>query len=49
VGGFRLEPLVRVAGLLTPVSRRFIVMDSVAALPVERVPAEAADAISGRD
>ena len=33
VGGFTQEPLVRVAGLLAPVSRRFIVMDSVAALP----------------
>jgi hypothetical protein len=31
VGGFEREPLVRVAGLLTPVSRRFAVMDSVAA------------------
>jgi hypothetical protein len=36
VGGFEREPLVRVAGVLTPVSRRYIVMDSVAALPVER-------------
>jgi hypothetical protein len=35
VGGFEREPLVRIAGLLTPVSRRYIVMDSVAALPPE--------------
>ncbi|MCH7991514.1 MAG: hypothetical protein IIC35_03785, partial [Gemmatimonadetes bacterium] len=34
VGGFETEPLVRVAGLLTPVSRRQLVIDSVAALPV---------------
>ncbi len=34
VGGFEREPLVRVAGLLTPVSRRQLVIDSVAALPV---------------
>lgn len=33
VGGFEREPLVRIAGLLTPVSRRFAVMDSVAAAP----------------
>jgi hypothetical protein len=33
VGGFENEPLVRVAGLLTPVSRRHFVIDSVAALP----------------
>jgi hypothetical protein len=33
VGGFPLEPLVRVAGVLTPVSRRFVVIDSIAALP----------------
>jgi hypothetical protein len=33
VEGFEREPLVRVAGVLTPVSRRRIVMDSVAALP----------------
>lgn len=31
--GFEYEPLVRVAGVLTPVSRRQIVIDSVAALP----------------
>ena len=34
VGGFEREPLVRVAGVLTPVSRRYVVMDSIAALPV---------------
>ena len=33
VGGFETEPLVRVAGVLTPVSRRHLVIDSVAALP----------------
>jgi hypothetical protein len=33
VGGFEREPLVRVAGLLAPVSRRHLVIDSVAALP----------------
>ena len=33
IEGFEREPLVRVAGVLTPVSRRHIVMDSVAALP----------------
>lgn len=33
VGGFSNEPLVRVAGVLTPVSRRHFVIDSVAALP----------------
>ena len=33
VEGFEWEPLVRVAGVLTPVSRRYIVLDSVAALP----------------
>lgn len=33
VEGFEEEPLMRVAGLLTPVSRRYVVMDSVAALP----------------
>lgn len=32
VGGFEREPLVRVAGLLAPVSRRYVVMDSVAAV-----------------
>lgn len=31
--GFDSEPLVRVAGLLTPVSRRHLVIDSVASLP----------------
>ncbi|MDH3269794.1 MAG: putative glycoside hydrolase [Gemmatimonadota bacterium] len=35
VGGFEEEPLLRVAGVLTPASRRHIVMDSVAALPSE--------------
>ena len=35
VEGFEREPLVRVAGVLTPVSRRYIVLDSVAALPSE--------------
>ena len=35
VEGFEREPLVRVAGVLTPVSRRFFVLDSVAALPPE--------------
>jgi len=34
VGGFEREPLVRVAGVLTPVSRRHHVIDSVAALSV---------------
>lgn len=33
VGGFQAEPLVRVAGVLTPASRRHVVIDSVAALP----------------
>lgn len=33
IGGFEHEPLVRVAGVLAPVSRRHIVIDSVAALP----------------
>jgi len=37
VGGFEREPLVRVAGLLTPVSRRQLVIDSVAALPPEPI------------
>jgi hypothetical protein len=31
--GFETEPLIRVAGLLTPVSRRLAVIDSVEALP----------------
>jgi hypothetical protein len=35
VSGFTNDPLVRVAGVLTPVSRRHQVMDSVAALPIE--------------
>ncbi len=35
VEGFEREPLVRVAGVLTPVSRRYIVLDSVAALRPE--------------
>ena len=34
VSGFEVEPLVRVAGVITPVSRRQLVIDSVAALPV---------------
>jgi len=40
VDGFEREPLIRVAGVLTPVSRRHIVMDSVAALPepIDSVP-----------
>ncbi|MDA0329335.1 MAG: putative glycoside hydrolase [Gemmatimonadetes bacterium] len=33
IEGWGYEPLVRVAGLLTPVSRRHVVIDSVAALP----------------
>lgn len=33
-GGFELEPLVRVAGVLAPVSRRQLVIDSIAAIPV---------------
>jgi hypothetical protein len=40
VGGFEREPLVRVAGVLTPVSRRYIVMDSIAALPAVEEPVE---------
>ena len=32
-GGFQEEPLMRVAGVLTPVSRRHLVIDSVATLP----------------
>ena len=35
VEGFEREPLVRVAGVLTPVSRRYVVLDSVATLPPE--------------
>ena len=35
VAGFEREPLVRVAGVLTPVSRRYVVLDSVAALQDE--------------
>ncbi len=35
VEGFEREPLLRVAGVLTPVSRRYIVLDSVAALQLE--------------
>jgi hypothetical protein len=31
--GFAREPIVRVAGVLTPVTRRHVVIDSVAALP----------------
>ena len=33
--GFATDPLVRVAGVLTPVSRRYEVMDSVAALRID--------------
>lgn len=49
VGGFEREPLLRVAGVLTPVSRRHLVMDSVAALPVpvDSVP-EPVDTVPGR-
>lgn len=45
VGGFDREPLVRVGGLLTPVSRRYIVMDSIASVAVstDGVAAEQAD------
>ena len=45
IGGFEQEPLVRVAGVLAPVSRRYIVMDSIAALPPAdpRLAAEAGD------
>lgn len=35
VTGFATDPLVRVAGVLTPVSRRYEVMDSVAALRID--------------
>lgn len=51
VGGFSREPLVRVAGVLTPASRRFIVMDSVAALPpvVEASTEALSDGSSGPD
>lgn len=34
-GGFETEPLIRVAGVVAPVSRRAAVIDSVAALPPE--------------
>jgi hypothetical protein len=34
IGGFEREPLMRVAGVLAPVSRRQEVIDSVAALPL---------------
>jgi len=50
VDGFEREPYIRVAGVLTPVSRRLIVLDSVAALPppppsptVDSLVAEPAD------
>lgn len=33
VGGWPSEPLMRVAGMIAPVSRRHIVIDSIAALP----------------
>lgn len=45
VGGFETEPLVRVAGLLTPVSRRHVIIDSVAALPPAPDPLELFDTI----
>jgi hypothetical protein len=55
VGGFENEPLVRVAGVLTPVSRRHFVIDSVAALPtradsapVEGVTAPPTDTATAR-
>ena len=38
--GFEVEPLVRVAGVITPVSRRQLVIDSVAAIPVFVEPEE---------
>jgi hypothetical protein len=38
--GFEREPLVRIAGLLTPVSRRFAVLDSVASAVVATPAAE---------
>jgi len=40
VDGFEVEPMVRVAGVITPVSRRQLVIDSVAALPVFAEPEE---------
>jgi len=55
VTGFAIDPLVRVAGVLTPVSRRYEVMDSVAALHtdtattvsavVDDVPVDTIDAV----
>ncbi len=36
--GFTREPIVRIAGVLTPVTRRQIVLDSVAALPPRPEP-----------
>jgi len=47
VGGFEREPLVRVAGLLAPVSRRYAVMDSVAALPPSARASERTNVSSG--
>jgi hypothetical protein len=47
VEGFEREPLVRVAGVLTPVSRRRIVLDSVAELPPPPVPVDTAS-VDGR-
>ncbi len=44
VDGFEREPYIRVAGVLTPVSRRLIVLDSVAALPPPP-PSPAADSL----
>ncbi len=46
VGGFETEPLVRVAGLLTPVSRRHVIIDSVAALPPAPDPLELFDTLA---
>lgn len=46
VEGFETEPLVRVAGLLTPVSRRHVVIDSVAALPPAPDPLELLDTLA---
>lgn len=42
VGGFESEPLIRVAGMLAPVSRRHAVIDSIAALPpsVDTLPVD---------
>lgn len=45
VGGFEQEPLIRVAGMLSPVSRRLAVMDSVAVYAQAVFDAQAAQAI----